>query len=99
MLTCPSLLEAAFAVKFPTLRIFLRSLTVQNVLEAADAPFSEHAWSILTGSYVEFGGLNGTLGGNAGTATTAGKASPDAWAQDRLKSANLGSILDWCLDY
>jgi hypothetical protein len=66
MLTCPSLLEAAFAVTFPTLETFFCSLTIQNVLERADVPFSEHAWSILSGSYTEFEGLNGALGGIGG---------------------------------
>jgi hypothetical protein len=108
MLTCPSLLEAAFAVKFPTLEIFLRSLTVKNVLEAADAPFSEHAWSILTGSYVEFGDLNGTLGGNGGMGATAAKVPPETWAYAMEGTMNQGvlnpnmkktkdSIEDWNL--
>jgi hypothetical protein len=80
-------------VKFPTLEIVLRSLTVQNVLDAADAPFFEHTWSILTGSYVEFGDLNGTLGGNGGIGATAAKASQEAWAYAMEGTMNQG-VLD-----
>jgi hypothetical protein len=80
MLTCPSLPEAAFAVTFPTPEIFLRSLTIQTVLERAESPFSEHAWSILSGSYAELGGLNGTLGGIGGIATTLARAPPETWS-------------------
>lgn len=68
-------------------------LMYPTLMEAAGAPLSEHALSILLGSYAEFGGLNGTLGGIGVIGTTAARAPPETWAHATEGTMNQG-VLD-----
>ncbi|KAE9376237.1 hypothetical protein N431DRAFT_529050 [Stipitochalara longipes BDJ] len=74
------LVEACIQYLYPDSTYLLRSVTLVNVTEAEDAQIMEHGLSILAGSYTEFGGLNGTLGGEAGMLTRARTgAKSDTW--------------------
>jgi hypothetical protein len=83
-----SLLEATTYFLFPTRNIFLRSISVVNVTQAEDAAYFEHALSILSSSYVEFGGLNGTLGGDNRMRTSVLDIQKDTWQNGLEALAN-----------
>ncbi|PQE19573.1 hypothetical protein CJF32_00008857 [Rutstroemia sp. NJR-2017a WRK4] len=60
--------------------ILYRSLTLINIPDTSSVRFGEHTVSILTNSYSCFRGLNGTLGGEKHTETTAdNNATNAAW--------------------
>jgi hypothetical protein len=90
-----SLLEATTHFLFPKREFFLRSVSVVNVTTAEDAPSFEHALSILSSSYVEFGGLNDTLGGNNSMRSTiTNTQKKDTWENGLTALAKQDIYLD-----
>jgi hypothetical protein len=90
-----SLLEATTYFLFPTRQFFLRSVSVINVTQAEDATYFEHALSILSSSYVEFGGLNGTLsGGNSMRTSALNSKKKDTWQNGLRALANQDIYLE-----
>ncbi|KAF7949300.1 hypothetical protein EAE96_008464 [Botrytis aclada] len=51
---------------FKEKKYFLHSATILNVARMNDAAYAEHALSILSSSYVMFGGFNKAIGGDEG---------------------------------
>ncbi|KAF7947378.1 hypothetical protein EAE96_008466 [Botrytis aclada] len=86
----PYLFETVMMKKFPDHQYLLRNMSIMNVPRLSDVRCAEHVVSIITNSYSENGGLNGTLGGPAALETRAKSISKQAWRNATRALVNQG---------
>ncbi|KAF7910253.1 hypothetical protein EAE99_011300 [Botrytis elliptica] len=86
------LLEATAYVMFPEDNFFMHHVTLLNIFTPEDAPYGEHLCSLLSLSYIMWGGLNGVIGGDDGILSKLSKLKMnDPWLQalDAVLSQNI----------
>lgn len=76
--------------KFPNHQYLLRNMSIMNVTRLSDVRCAEHVVSIITNSYSENGGMNGTLGGPVALETRAKSISKQGWQNATRALVNQG---------
>lgn len=75
------LLESCLQDYTPGQGFFCRMVILMHPLSPTEAAVAEHVVSILSGSYVSFGGLNGGQGGTGNVTSVAGGLGDDVWRE------------------
>lgn len=87
------LLETLFAFLYPDDGYFLRFINLLHVSDPETAAYAEHAISLISASYIQWGGLNASIAGNGSMAASAAKVGGGSWRQ-ALRSIEAQGVLE-----